>query len=84
MRKSIPSNVRIRVRPWLGFGVGLLLLVVIGVIGVTRVDELASELTALLMDESVKQTVVIDELDDVVPKNDQATRAEQAKLGAAK
>lgn len=65
MRQSIPSNFRIRARLWLGFGVGLLLLVIIGV---TRIDELESEIMALFKDQNVKQRVVIDELDDVDTK----------------
>jgi len=62
----MPGNFRIGARLWLG--VGLLLLVVIAVIGVTHIDELESAITALLSDKNVKQKVVIDELDDVGPK----------------
>lgn len=68
MRKSLPS--KFRVRPGLGFGAGLLLLVAIAVIGATRIDELESEITALFKDKNVKKKSVndvIDELDDVDP-----------------
>jgi len=89
------NHLRIGVRLGLGFAVALLLLIVIAVIGITRVGALKSEITDLVKDKNVKVKLANDMIENInagslahrrmlIMKNDEATRTEAAEVAGAR
>ncbi|MCM8613530.1 MCP four helix bundle domain-containing protein, partial [Accumulibacter sp.] len=85
------SNLKIGIRLSIGFGIALLLLVVVAAIGVSRVGDLQNEIAGLVKDKNVKTKLANDIIDGIngvgrwhrnmlLLRNDEATRSEIEKI----
>jgi methyl-accepting chemotaxis protein len=90
-RKTMLNNLKIGVRLGIAFAIALIVMLIISSVGVSRISELQSEITALVKDKNAKAKMANDVIDDVnavgrnhrnmlILKTDEATRAETDKV----
>ncbi|HPT51234.1 MAG TPA: methyl-accepting chemotaxis protein [Accumulibacter sp.] len=89
------SNLKIGVRLSVGFGIALLILILVAVVGIVRVGDLQGSVSELVDEKNVKTKIANDIIDDInrsdhyhrnllIYKNDEATQKEMARIVEAR
>jgi methyl-accepting chemotaxis protein len=85
------GNLKIGIRLGIGFAVSLILMLVVSVVGISRIGELQADITGLVKDKNVKAKIANDAIDNInsvgrlhrnmlILKSDEATRVEMEKV----
>jgi methyl-accepting chemotaxis protein len=89
------SNLKIGVRLSIGFAIALFMLILVAVIGATRVGELQNDINDLVKDKNVKTKLANDMIDNInnvgrfhrnmlITRNDEATSREMDRVVEAR